>query len=317
MHGEMLQKLADVHIRLEEMRERGIWPNGERHLWTDAFGLVLLTSLHRTLGDPRYLATAESLVLEVDRVLGRPRGFRSEEARERHGQSFHHLAMWAYALARLGEVEPRYRARAVALVHDIHRSFVVPGVGVFGRMRDDLSGPMPGEGFGALDPFHGYVVYRMVSPTELVREIGEMRNLVGVTWRTLSVTREQGFGLMLWLSHFFPREPWATVLRRRALSVLEEMWVDPPGYFCHRSGGDKKRSIAFGNYAVSIGLQAISAHPRRVERVNAHFEAPSTHDPFADSAITHVLACASRFPGELIAEGIASSAVPMRATIGH
>ncbi len=75
--------------------------------------------------------------------------------------------------------------------------------------------------------------------------------------------------------------------------------------------------VAFTNFGVSIGLQAISAHPRRVERVNAYFETSSARDPFANSAITHVLACASRFPGELIAEGIASSAVPARATLGH
>jgi hypothetical protein len=309
----MMKKLADVHIRLQEMREQCLWPNGARHLWTDAFGVVLLTSLYRAVGDPKYLQQAEWVVAEVDRLLARPRGIRSDEAPDRPGQSYHQLAMWTYALGRLGEVDRRYRARAIDLAQDIHRSFVVPGVGVFGRMKDDLSGPLPGEGFGALDPFHGYVVYRMIDPAALQHEIAEMRSLIGVTWRTLSVTREQGLGLMLWLSHFFPREPWATTIRRRALTVLEEMWVDPPGYFCHEPG-DRRHCVAFGNYAVSIGLQAIGAHSRRVERVNAFFETPRSSDPYADRAITAVLACASRFPGELITEGLASSTMTARAS---
>jgi hypothetical protein len=33
--------------------------NGLRYLWTDAFGLVLLVSLHRQLGDRSYLDEAE------------------------------------------------------------------------------------------------------------------------------------------------------------------------------------------------------------------------------------------------------------------
>lgn len=33
------------------MRERRIWPNGRRYLWTGAFGVVLLVSLYRRLGE--------------------------------------------------------------------------------------------------------------------------------------------------------------------------------------------------------------------------------------------------------------------------
>ncbi len=33
-----------VLAKLRWMRARNIWPNGLRHLWTDAFGLVLFTS---------------------------------------------------------------------------------------------------------------------------------------------------------------------------------------------------------------------------------------------------------------------------------
>lgn len=47
------------------MRREGIWSNGLRYLWTDAFGLVLLVSLYRKFGDVVWLAQAENLVTEV------------------------------------------------------------------------------------------------------------------------------------------------------------------------------------------------------------------------------------------------------------
>jgi hypothetical protein len=54
--------------KLEWMRAEGIWPNGLRYLWTDAFGVVLLVSLHAALKDPQYLEQARTLVADVDRV---------------------------------------------------------------------------------------------------------------------------------------------------------------------------------------------------------------------------------------------------------
>lgn len=71
------------------MREQRIWPNGLRYLWTDAFGLVLLVSLHRQLREQRCVDEAEWLVEEVKRVLGRRRGIRIGEAPDRDGQYFH------------------------------------------------------------------------------------------------------------------------------------------------------------------------------------------------------------------------------------
>ena len=57
------------------MRAEGIWPNGPRYLWTDAFGVVLLISLYVESGDHRYLDEAEWVIAEVDRVLGEPVAF--------------------------------------------------------------------------------------------------------------------------------------------------------------------------------------------------------------------------------------------------
>ena len=39
-----LRDLDSVLARLQRMRREHVWPNGERYLWTDAFGVVLLVS---------------------------------------------------------------------------------------------------------------------------------------------------------------------------------------------------------------------------------------------------------------------------------
>ena len=291
--------VSPVLARLQWMREQRIWPNGLRYLWTDAFGVVLLVSLFRLLGERRYLDDAEWVVAEVDRVLGRRIGLRIGEAPERDGQYFHYLAMWLFALGRLGTVRPGYRERAVTLARAIHPRFVVPGVGVIWKMLEDLSGTYPGYGLGALDAFHGYVVYRVLDADGLAGEIAEMRDLVERSYRALRITQDLGLGMMLWLSHFFPGEAWAAQQRARALTTLESMWVDPPGYFC-REPGLPQVKFAFTNYGVSIGLQSIGVRLDRVGRLNAFFAGYHSGDAYDTDAITHVMGCASHLPGALI-----------------
>jgi hypothetical protein len=158
--------------------------------------------------------------------------------------------MWLFALHVLGERRPAYRQRAIELVRQIHPRFVRPGVGVIWKMREDLSGPYPGFGLGALlDPFHGYVVYRLLGE-ELAGEIREMHELVRKLYGGLDVTQDLGLGMLLWMSHFFPGATWAQVLRERALATLDRMWIDPPGYFC-RELGHPGVKFAFTNYGVS------------------------------------------------------------------
>lgn len=306
----MLTNIGRVQARLHWMRAERIWPNGLRYLWTDAFGVVLLVSLFRTLGDARYLSEAEWVVAEVERVLGRRRGIRIGEEPDRDGQYFHYLAMWVYALHRLGAVKPEYRQRAVALVRDIHRRFVVPGVGVIWKMREDLSGPYPGFGLGALDAFHGYVVYRLLAPDALAPEIAELCALVEASYRDLVITQDLGLGMMLWMTHFFPAEAWAAVQRERAVRVLDSIWVDPPGCFC-REPGARSVKFAFTNYGVSIGLQAVGLWPERVRRLNHFFRRYRSGDEYDRNAITHVMGGASHFPGELInAPGSPAVSIP-------
>src|SRR3990170_4267332 len=204
-----LKDIDTVLAKLRWMRAERIWPNGLRYLWTDAFGLVLLVSLHEELKEERFLDEAEWLVAEVDRVLGRKRGIRIGEEPDRDGQYFHYLAMWLYALAVLGKYRPEYRERGVALARAIHGPFIVPGRGVLWKMKEDLSAPYPGYGFGALDAFDGYTSYRMLDEEALASEIAEMRELIDKTAANLVITQDLGLGMMLWMTHFFPEEHWA------------------------------------------------------------------------------------------------------------
>ncbi|MBP1732153.1 MAG: hypothetical protein H6Q55_2582 [Deltaproteobacteria bacterium] len=295
----MLKEIDKVLEKLDWMRKERIWPNGLRYLWTDAFGVVLLVSLHRELDDERYLQEAEWVVAEVERVLGRPQGIRIGEEPDRDGQYFHYLAMWMYALHRLGTIKGEYHGRAVELVRQIHPAFVLPGVGVVWKMLEDLSGPYPGYGLGGLDHFHGYVVYCEIDPVELAPEISDMKALVERSYRDLVITQDLGLGMMLWFTHLRANEPWARLQKKRCLDTLDRMWIESPGYFC-REPSLRHVKFAFTNYGVSLGLQAVDTWPERVDKLNQFFDRYKSGDEYDRNAITHVMACTSHFPGEFI-----------------
>jgi hypothetical protein len=297
-----------VSRKLDWMRAERIWPNGLRYLWTDAFGLVLYVSLYRETGEQRWLDQAKWLVGEVDRVLGRPRGYRIGEAADRDGQYFHYLAMWMFALATLGEHDPAYREKGIRIAKAVHGPFVLPGRGVIWKMEEDLSAPYPGYGLGAMDAFDGYVSYRLLSEDQLAAEIAEMRDIIERQYSNLTIDQDLGLGMMLWLASFFPDEKWARTQAERSLAALDRLWVDPPGYFGRASHARQVR-IAFANYGVSVGLQAWGAWPERVDALNGYFERYRSGDEYDREAITHVMACSSHFPGARVKERAASAAV--------
>ena len=295
----MTPNIEWVLAKLAWMREQAIWPSGLRYLWTDAFGVVLLVSLYRELGRPEFVEQAERLVADVERVLGRGRGLRIGEAVDRDGQYFHYLAMWMYALGCLGKVIPEYRERAISLVKDVHPAFVIPNEGVVWKMLEDLSAPYPGFGLGALDPFHGYTVYRQLGEEPLAHEIEQMKAIIDRTCANLFIAQDLGLGMMLWMTHFFPQERWASLQRTRSLAILDRMWTAPPGYFCREPDAAKVK-FAFTNYGVSLGLQSQGCWPERVARLNSFFESYCSGDDYDRDPITHVMACVSRFPGQFI-----------------
>ena len=235
------------------------------------------------------------MVKEVYRVLGRPRGLRIGEGPDRGGQYYHYLIIWIFALAQLGKVKPEYREPAIELARRIHPAFVIPEGGVIWKMKEDLSGPYEGSGFGGIDHFDGYVVYRLVEPDLLSREIKELRKLVERTYQDLTITQDLALGMMLWMTHFFPDEPWAKVQRERCIETLRTMWIDPPGYFC-REPYLRHVKFAFTNYGISLGLQTVGEEPDKVVRLNEFFEDYYSGDEYDTNAITRVMACVSYFP---------------------
>jgi hypothetical protein len=293
--------LEYVLNKLYWMRQERIWPNGLRYLWTDAFGVVLYVSLFRETGEQQWLDQAKWLVGEVDRVLGRHRGYRIGEAPDRDGQYFHYLAMWLYALACLGDHEPAYRQKGIRIAAEVHQPFVLPGRGVIWKMEEDLSGPYPGYGLGAMDAFDGYVSYRLLSETELEPEIAQMREIMELQSPSLEIDQDLGLGMMLWLAHFFPEEDWAVAQRERCTAALDRLWVDPPGFFGRASYAPQVR-IAFANYGVSVGLQSQELWPDRVSALNEYFERHRSGDEYDREGITWVMACCSHLPGAFVSE---------------
>jgi len=301
----MLKQIPQVLAKLKWMKENSIWPNGLRYLWTDAYGLILYLSLYKELKDNKYLENAEHLVNEVYRVLGRKKGIRIGEAPDRDGQYYHYLTKWMYALNEFGKIKPEYHEKAVQLVKDIHPAFVAKLKAgksfVWWKMKEDLSGPYPGYGKGGLDHYQGYVIYKLIDEKALSTEIEEMRQMVEQDYPSFICNQDLGIGDMLWTAHFFPNEKWAGVVYERGMHLLDLMWVDVDsqrGYF-KRYYGHEDQKIAFSNYGVSVGLQAVNVWKDRYEKLNKYFE--NYHhefDPKYDTeAITHVMACTSYFPG--------------------
>ncbi|KAL1844509.1 hypothetical protein VTK73DRAFT_2391 [Phialemonium thermophilum] len=138
-----------------------------RYLWTDAFGVLNLITLHRETSDVVYLAAARRLVETVHDVLGRQRGDGNDDDNDNtkkpdrlpgatdaeplagglrigkreatgpdgDGQYHHYLTLWMFALNRLalavgdddGGAGARYNELAVQLARAIHPHFVLRG----------------------------------------------------------------------------------------------------------------------------------------------------------------------------------------------
>ena len=171
-------------------------------------------------------------------------------------------------------------------------------------MADPLSWPIRSCPVNLIDPvqhaYDGYVAYRMLDEEALAPEIAQMRDLMERDWRTLKIDQDLGLGMLLWLVHFFPGEPWAKTQTKRALATLDTMWIDPPGYFC-RTPWLGETKFAFANYGVSLGLQAAGIWPECVERLNTFFESWRSGDEYDREAITWVMACPSHLPGVSVA----------------
>lgn len=280
-------RIDEIVARLARIRAGNEWPTGPRDLWTDAFGLLLLVSLHRLSGDARHLVEARSLVAAVESTL-EPRAERRLD-----------LAAWILALGRSGRLESEHRRRGVELVRQVHQRFVLPGSSEGTKGIRDPGGSSLQSSLEPLEPFYGYVAYRSLDEPRLAAEIADLREQIERSYRDLVVTRDLALGMMLWMTHFHPDEPWAQLQRDRCLRVLEHLWVDPPGYFCREPGLTRAES-AGANHAISIGLQAVRAMPERVEKLGRFLRTRRRPDDEDRRAVTQILACCAEIPGELL-----------------
>jgi hypothetical protein len=62
--------------------------------------------------------------------------------------------------------------------------------------QEDLSGPYPGYGFGAMDQYEGYVVYRLLDPagSQLAAETADMARLIARSFQTDDISQDLGLG---------------------------------------------------------------------------------------------------------------------------
>lgn len=301
------KNLELVLDRLNWVRQYGIWPHGPRDLWTDALGVICLVSLYRKLGEDWILAEAEWVAQEVDRVLGRRKGIRTAERVEGRGQTFRAQALWIFALHRLGQILPRYRHRAIALVREIHAPFVRPGAGIIVRMEEDLSRPFAASEPGLLEVFLGLAVYRQVGREALRPEIEELEGMVEKTYHSLAPDHGVDLGLLLWITHFFREESWAMEIRERALSALDARWIDPPGYFRRNlpepwNGPVRSNRLALSNFSASIGLQAQRVWSHRVDRLHKYFLNDYPWETDMNDALAPILTCISLNPGLFLSD---------------
>jgi len=227
----------------------------------------------------------------------------------------HYNAVWLYALYCLAQVDPSYRQRAIDMVKASHSCFIVKGRGIWWKIYADGSGPEPGRGFGGLDHYKLYVMYRLLDPgrTVLGSEIADVEELVMKDYRRFDCSQDLGLGMILWAAHFFPEEAWARTVAARCLDRLEEMWVDKGahgGYFA-RAPWARNVLVVFANCGVGMGLQAAlstslvppgqaGAWHARIARMHSYLEKHvGDDDEYAEKAITWVMLCNSRFPGWL------------------
>jgi hypothetical protein len=253
------------------MRNERIWPTGARDLRTDAFGLVLRVSLHRSSGAVEHLDEACSLVTAVEREL------------RLEADPIPDVAMWIFALGRLARFEPGYRLHALELARGLHA-----------RLAAD------GQAAGSnLHPFYLDVACRSLEGAELGAQVADLRARIESSYRDLVITRDLDLGTMLWMTHFHADEPWARLHWGRCQRVLELLWVDPPGYFGRGPGATRTRS-AVANHAISIGLQSVGATPERVEKLRQYFSVSRAMDSEDRPATAHILACCADLPGELL-----------------
>lgn len=209
------QAMESVYGSFSNITDPGNWTpplksggHRGRYLWTDAFGVINLLTMHKEYmiagkdspHDDRYLVFARRLIETVHDVLGRTRDGRSrlpgatdsnplggglrigkldESGPDCDGQYHHYLTVWMFALNRMAKAtgDMGYNRQAVALARAIHPKFFVDRAAkrprMVWKMAMDLSAPLVSSE-GNLDPIDGYVVFRLLQALAVEAGDGEV-----------------------------------------------------------------------------------------------------------------------------------------------
>lgn len=213
--GRFQQAMESVYGNFSDITEPERWtpPPGSgghrgRYLWTDAFGVINLLTMHKeyrrvddkSSQDDRYLVMARRLIETVHNVLGRTRDGRSrlpgatdqnplggglrigktdDTGPDCDGQYHHYLTVWMFALNRMAMAsgDMNYNRLAVQLARAIHPKFFVDRKAarprMIWKMSMDLSRPLVNSE-GNLDPIDGFVTFRLLQATATAAGDGDV-----------------------------------------------------------------------------------------------------------------------------------------------
>ena len=248
-----------------------------RRLWTDAFGLVNFTTLFVLTGHRRYLILANRLAQAVHDVLGRARdgnerlpgatdarplqgGLRSGRAKkENDGQVHRDLAMWMFALDRLGRANndaTNWNQLAVSLGEAIHPRFTVHtlsgGMRLVGRVSNDMEDVLDVQR-GEADAIMGWAVFRTVRDGVSASVLGdEIKEYESATRSGKGDEDVKWLGMGLWLSALWRGERWSDEMGKQAMKnvgkVLEDSTRTLPK-------GDDLEDRAVGELGACLGVK--------------------------------------------------------------
>lgn len=304
---------------------------GGRYLWTDAFGVCNYITLYCETKEQRYLDQADALIKQVHDILGKDRseGKRLGQATDEEplkgglrigkndpegtpdgdGQYFHYLTKWMFCLNRMSIAtgDMKYNEQAIQLVKAAHNAFVKTSMEgkprMVWKMSVDLQKPAV-RSEGNLDPFDGYATYRILqdtaqvsssNPSILNSEVSDMQKMVNFKYPYYQSDDPLDLGEALWITHWYPEEPWAKHISEVSTRALELLWSG--GYFL----APTYYRLAFREFGTTIGVQlnpvTQTIQPewnKRVEILNNFWE----KDLYSrDSNITPIMYCTSLIPG--------------------
>jgi len=296
-----------------------------RYLWTDAFGVCNLISLYHVTKDKQFLEFADVLINDVHDVLGKDRagrarlgnatnerptlgGLRIGKEKEEgmddgDGQYFHYLTKWMFALNRMtiATQQSKYNSWALDLAKSVHKNFVVKNLNgqlrMYWKISIDMSRPHT-LSEGNLDPFDGYVTYRILQETagtdELKDLISDMQKMVAArSNRRRDMYDPLDAGEALWICHWYPNEEWSVKLSRDAAKGIDVLYQ--MGEF------DKIQEfrLAFREFGTVIGVKCFPSRMDEAwqQRADALLHQWDHQLYTRDKDITPVMYCSALMPG--------------------